>query len=95
MKIKAGVEEKVKEYKVGDVIVWREESYTIIKNPANELYSLLMSDCDCFANGMFTTIEKLMEDFIAFTKNGIKHYGIKHYPKSEYELRIVKKEENK
>lgn len=90
MKIKSDVEEVKKSYKVGDIIYWENSFYTIIKNPANGLYSLLLDDCDCFANGMFQNMDSLMEDWGRFTKGTFKHY-----PKSEYELRIVKKEGNK
>ncbi|QFP93460.1 UNVERIFIED_ORG: hypothetical protein Xoosp15_195 [Xanthomonas phage Xoo-sp15] len=82
---------KLKEvkYKVGDVVFppAQPNAYFIFKSPITGKYSLLNQAMTSFYTGEFSTLEGLVSDFARWGTN------LRHFPKEEYALNLVRKEE--
>lgn len=70
-------------YDVGDIIVLKSGTYFIHKQPGGNDYFLLSETMEHYANGAWTSIEKMI--------NSVKgNPYFKHYPKKSFQLKIVK-----
>ncbi|WPF70206.1 hypothetical protein BCVP_CDS0178 [Bacillus phage BC-VP] len=80
---------ETREYKVGDIVIppAQPNAYFIYKSPVTGKYSLLNQAMTSFYTGEFSTLEGLVGDFARWGTN------LRHFPKSEYELTLVKKED--